>query len=91
MEDGVTLCGIGAFKATSFSTKLSVALLLKSRYQSSIHCVVRAVPDPCQCGQKNRGRIVGGVTTGINEFPMMAGLTDVNDGKIFCGATISEY
>lgn len=35
-------------------------------------------------------RIVGGVETGINEFPMMAGLVVLNTKKVECGATISE-
>nr|CAD7432064.1 unnamed protein product [Timema monikensis] len=33
-------------------------------------------------------RIVGGTTTGVNEYPMMAGLVDVVDRIVFCGATI---
>lgn len=35
-----------------------------------------------------RKRIVGGTETGVNEFPMMAGLVDVLLYKIYCGATI---
>ena len=33
-------------------------------------------------------RIVGGVETGVNEYPMMAGLVDANKNFLFCGATI---
>nr|CAD7443566.1 unnamed protein product [Timema bartmani] len=33
-------------------------------------------------------RIVGGTTTGVNEYPMMAGLVDVVEKIVFCGATI---
>nr|CAD7264445.1 unnamed protein product [Timema shepardi] len=33
-------------------------------------------------------RIVGGTTTGVNEYPMMAGLVDIVERIVFCGATI---
>lgn len=33
-------------------------------------------------------RIVGGVETGVNEYPMMAGLVDGNLRVLFCGGTI---
>lgn len=33
-------------------------------------------------------RIVGGTETGINEYPMMAGLVDGIKQELFCGATI---
>lgn len=35
-------------------------------------------------------RIVGGVETGINEFPSMAALVSKRDGQIQCGATIID-
>jgi len=43
----------------------------------------------CTCGLSGpTPRIVGGVNSGVNEFPMMAGIVDISDAKIFCGATI---
>lgn len=33
-------------------------------------------------------RIVGGQETGVNEFPMMAGIVDSEEGTVFCGSTI---
>ncbi|XP_014477083.1 PREDICTED: venom serine protease-like [Dinoponera quadriceps] len=42
----------------------------------------------CQCGWKNPTRIVGGEETGINEYPMMAGLVDSGKRELYCGATI---
>lgn len=33
-------------------------------------------------------RIVGGVETGIEEYPMMAGLFDLSRNQLVCGATI---
>lgn len=35
-------------------------------------------------------RIVGGVETGVNEFPMMAGLVSLRSREVLCGATLSE-
>uniref|UniRef100_A0AB38ZEH4 Venom S1 protease 38 n=1 Tax=Ectomocoris sp. TaxID=3104572 RepID=A0AB38ZEH4_9HEMI len=44
----------------------------------------------CPCGWTNKrvGRIVGGSETGINEFPLMAGLANGDYGYIICGASI---
>lgn len=55
---------------------------------SRIRCTITAVIDSCVCGKQNTGKIVGGNETAINEYPSMAGLTDVKEG-IFCGSTIS--
>lgn len=33
-------------------------------------------------------RIVGGVETGVNEFPSMAALIDLSNKNLYCGATI---
>lgn len=33
-------------------------------------------------------KIVGGMETGVNEYPMMAGLVDYFERDVFCGATI---
>merc|ERR1719347_348222 len=40
----------------------------------------------CQCGIKNKPRIVGGKETEINEFPWMAALK--RGGQFFCGGTL---
>lgn len=34
--------------------------------------------------------IVGGNATGINEYPMMAGLVDAQQKEVYCGATIID-
>ncbi|XP_043266812.1 venom serine protease 34-like [Venturia canescens] len=56
-------------------------------------CVVKAqTPDDdnsdCKCGWKNAERIVGGQETGVNEFPMMAGVVELSRAFVYCGATI---
>lgn len=33
-------------------------------------------------------KIVGGVETEVNEYPMMAGLVDPEEKSVYCGATI---
>lgn len=33
-------------------------------------------------------RIVNGHETGVNEYPMMAGLVDFSNKQIFCGTTV---
>lgn len=38
------------------------------------------------CFQKRR--IVGGVETGVNEFPAMAGLVDAQIKQVYCGASV---
>ncbi|KAG4065350.1 hypothetical protein HA402_012295 [Bradysia odoriphaga] len=47
----------------------------------------------CNCGWRRVSRIVGGVETGVNEYPMMAGLVDTQIRELYCGATIisSQY
>ncbi|XP_011263108.2 venom serine protease 34 isoform X1 [Camponotus floridanus] len=42
----------------------------------------------CKCGWKKVTRIVGGTETGVNEYPMMSGLVDIDIGDIYCGCTI---
>ncbi|KAL6441135.1 hypothetical protein ACFW04_003452 [Cataglyphis niger] len=44
--------------------------------------------DNCRCGWKNPTKIVGGMETGVNEYPMMAGLVDPFQRDVYCGATI---
>lgn len=43
----------------------------------------------CVCVNRySQNRIVGGVETGVNEFPMMAGLIMAPTVAVYCGATI---
>ncbi|XP_060520696.1 venom serine protease 34-like [Cylas formicarius] len=46
----------------------------------------------CDCGWKQMATILGGQETGVNEFPSMAGLVNLNPFIIICGASIiSEF
>lgn len=73
----------------SSSTRMTVSLKTGGLpIGSRFHCIMTAIVDPCVCGKRNNGKIVGGDETMVNEFPLMAGLTDGVEG-IICGATIS--
>ncbi|XP_028982320.1 uncharacterized protein LOC107041163 [Diachasma alloeum] len=85
-------CGEGRLDLVSEGNEVIIALQ-SARYSPGgrFLCVLQNVPDrtdSCRCGWKNPTRIVGGTTTGVNEYPMMAGLIDVNLKIVYCGATI---
>ncbi|XP_034950561.1 uncharacterized protein [Chelonus insularis] len=71
-------------------------LILQSNMRSRggrFRCVATS---KCSCGWKNPARIADGVETGVNEFPMMAGLVDADSMPmphrgVFCGATIINH
>lgn len=44
----------------------------------------------CDCGRRKQTRIVGGVETGVNEFPSMAGIISKSSKQLLCGATIID-
>ncbi|KAI8432876.1 hypothetical protein MSG28_013802 [Choristoneura fumiferana] len=50
----------------------------------------RSADHPHSYAVQLRNRIVGGVETGINEYPMMAGVIDLKISAIKCGGTIIE-
>ncbi|CAK1591243.1 unnamed protein product [Parnassius mnemosyne] len=86
-------CGRGTLNVTSNERRLSLGLI--SSYQSPggrFYCELRATPaiirPRCRCGYKKLNRIVGGQETGVNEFPMMAGVIYVDLRRINCGAVI---
>nr|XP_022906487.1 venom serine protease-like [Onthophagus taurus] len=96
--DAQAFCGNGTLSLISQSNLLSIALIA-SYYSTGgrIMCSVTTIPstttttqrpDSCDCGWKHEKRIVGGVETGINEFPYMAALYHRTRQLIFCGATI---
>ncbi|CAL7934515.1 unnamed protein product [Xylocopa violacea] len=87
-------CGDGTFNLESDSN--SMVLTLTAPFWSrggNFLCEARAIKRPldntdCKCGWKNPSRIVGGNVTGVNEYPMMAGVVDIVLQMIFCGSTI---
>ncbi|XP_015436876.1 PREDICTED: venom serine protease 34-like [Dufourea novaeangliae] len=87
-------CGDGTLSLMSEGNTMTLTLTAPMTSAGGrLLCEVRAVKRPqdstdCECGRRNPSRIVGGTATGINEFPMMAGLVDIKSREPFCGGTI---
>ncbi|XP_053661500.1 venom serine protease-like [Anopheles marshallii] len=86
-------CGQNTF--TLKSTGNRAVFALRSTTTSTggrFRCQVVAEAATCKCGLRRTSKIVNGVPTLVNEFPMMAALVDSKSRSVFCGATIiSEY
>ncbi|XP_063369669.1 venom serine protease 34-like [Cydia amplana] len=87
-------CGRGSTSVMSTGQKISVGLITSAGTTGGrFYCELTAeaatpTPTPCSCGYRKRNRIVGGQETGVNEFPMMAGVVYLEQEEIRCGATI---
>lgn len=82
-------CGLSSFVLESKTSKMNIRFTSsQNTYGGRFVCQLTAIAEDCQCGWKNPNRIVGGVETGVNEFPMMAGLVDLVRRLLYCGATI---
>ncbi|KAJ6647071.1 Venom serine protease 34 [Pseudolycoriella hygida] len=91
LEDADRYCGTQPFQTESVGNRMVIALKRAKTYEGKFKCHVYLKPDitfPCECGHRKRNRIVGGVQTLVNEFPMVGGLTLKNLPYVFCGATI---
>lgn len=86
--DGQRYCGTGGFTSKSMSNRMTLALRTANTGSGSFQCTMRSSVTACDCGRQNRGRIVGGKETVINQYPSMAGVVDADERRIFCGATI---
>ncbi|KAL2713388.1 venom serine protease-like [Vespula squamosa] len=89
--DGVeyTFCGLDSFVVESISSKMTITFHSRyNTYGGKFRCDLTAVEKKCKCGWKNPSRIVGGVETGVNEYPMMAGIVNFETYLLFCGGTI---
>ncbi|XP_018055406.1 PREDICTED: venom serine protease 34-like [Atta colombica] len=87
-------CGNKSFSIESTGRFITIELST-SFWSSGIKflCELQAIDetddnDFCRCGWKKPTKIVGGMETGVNEYPMMAGLVDSLQAEVFCGATI---
>ncbi|XP_076765754.1 venom serine protease 34 isoform X2 [Xylocopa sonorina] len=87
-------CGDGTFNLISDSPSMILTLTAPFWTRGgTFFCQAEAIKRPidyteCKCGWKNPSRIVGGNVTGVNEYPMMAGIMDIGIQMIFCGSTI---
>ncbi|KAK0085178.1 hypothetical protein PV325_005633 [Microctonus aethiopoides] len=90
---GQRYCGTASFSVVSEGNQITTELYSSPISQGGqFVCTIEAINitnnQQCRCGWKNPSRIVGGKNTGINEFPMMAGLVDFILKIVYCGATI---
>nr|WIM01375.1 serine protease 2 [Limnephilus flavicornis] len=91
-------CGTGSLDIVSSSNRISVGLIaLVGSAGGRFMCTLTSTPatapttapSTCiDCGWKRTSRIVGGVQTLVNEYPMMVGLVDVTLKIVYCGGTI---
>ncbi|XP_062558111.1 venom serine protease-like [Armigeres subalbatus] len=82
-------CGLASFIVQSTANKLTVGLRSpKASSGGRFRCQIVAKPPPCDCGRRRTVKIVNGMPTLVNEFPMVAGLVSSSAKKVFCGATI---
>uniref|UniRef100_A0AAG5DS81 Peptidase S1 domain-containing protein n=1 Tax=Anopheles atroparvus TaxID=41427 RepID=A0AAG5DS81_ANOAO len=86
-------CGQRTFTLQSSGNQATFALRTSTTSTGGrFRCQVVAQAPRCSCGRRRTSKIVNGVPTLVNEFPMMAGLVDSQTKKVFCGGTIiSEY
>ncbi|KAJ9578624.1 hypothetical protein L9F63_005114, partial [Diploptera punctata] len=93
-NDFHTYCGKGTFSLQSQSNKMLIELhipynTLGGRFYCTLYTILKPTPPPtCECGWKKESRIVNGQETGVNEYPMMAGIVDGEIRELICGGTI---
>ncbi|XP_058462888.1 venom serine protease-like [Malaya genurostris] len=89
LQDAFTYCGAGVIQHKSIAEQLYVQLRsVPSSRGGKFLCKMSIMPQNCSCGKKKTMRIVNGVQTMVNEFPMMAALIDVKTRTVMCGAVI---
>ncbi|KAJ2940867.1 hypothetical protein O0L34_g10127 [Tuta absoluta] len=94
LNQAETYCGTGSVSAVSTAQAVSVGLVVPrnspgGRFICQLTAQAAAPPvDNCRCGYRKTNRIVGGQETGVNEYPMMAGIVTQDTGIIKCGAVI---
>ncbi|XP_041976362.1 venom serine protease-like [Aricia agestis] len=87
-------CGSGSVTAVSTGQRLTIGLITSQsspggRFICTVTAQAAANNSTCSCGYKKTNRIVNGQETGVNEYPMMAGVVDRSSGAVIkCGATI---
>jgi len=92
LTDAQNYCGTGTFSVTSTGNNMNIVFTALAgtaggRFLCSLEATATTTPN-CNCGQKKQTRIVGGTSTGVNEYPMMAGIVDLQQRLVYCGGTI---
>ncbi|KAG7301069.1 hypothetical protein JYU34_015452 [Plutella xylostella] len=90
-------CGRGTLTVSSEGQQLSVGLqAARNSPGGKFFCTLTAQPrtpaptPTCSCGYRKVNRIVGGTETGVNEYPMMAGIYDKRIFQVYCGGVIID-
>ncbi|NP_001155079.1 serine protease homolog 42 isoform 2 precursor [Nasonia vitripennis] len=83
-------CGSGDFSRDSTGKEMIITLTSANNSRGgTFRCFFEAIEEEeCRCGWKKPTKIVGGRETGINEYPMMAGIINVPIQQVYCGGTI---
>ncbi|KXJ67974.1 hypothetical protein RP20_CCG006956 [Aedes albopictus] len=93
LQDAYTYCGAGVIREKSVGNSLYMRIKAAPTSRGGrFLCTMSIIPEACSCGKKKMNRIVNGVQTKVNEFPMMAAMVDIKSRTVVCGATIiSNY
>ncbi|XP_019539639.2 venom serine protease isoform X1 [Aedes albopictus] len=93
LQDAYTYCGAGVIREKSVGNSLYMRIKAAPTSRGGrFFCTMSIIPEACSCGKKKMNRIVNGVQTKVNEFPMMAAMVDIKSRTVVCGATIiSNY
>ncbi|XP_058826942.1 venom serine protease-like [Topomyia yanbarensis] len=91
--DAFTYCGAGVIQHKSVANRLYLQLRSAPTSRGGkFLCKMSLIHQSCSCGKKKTMRIVNGVETMVNEFPMMAAMIDVETRTVICGAVlISDF
>lgn len=93
LRDRRIFCTSGTVAETSIGNELIVAYQTNYLYAGSFNCKFTAIAQTnanCDCGWNVATRIVGGTTSGVNEFVSHVGLVDTGIAKVFCGGVIGK-
>ncbi|XP_055625772.1 venom serine protease-like [Toxorhynchites rutilus septentrionalis] len=89
LSDAYIYCGAGVIREKSIANTMYLRLQAAPTSRGGkFLCSMSLISQSCSCGKKKTKRIVNGVETMVNEFPMMAAMIDVEERSIICGATI---
>ncbi|KAF5298763.1 hypothetical protein FQR65_LT09632 [Abscondita terminalis] len=98
-KDVHNYCGSGSMSTISKGNRIAIGLFASwFTTGGRFLCTIAAIqsnnsnevnqPSKCDCGWRQQRRIVGGVDTGVNEFPLMAALIHLVKRDLTCGASI---
>ncbi|XP_055606902.1 venom serine protease-like isoform X2 [Uranotaenia lowii] len=89
LSDAYTFCGAGVIREKSVANSMFLQLQAAPKSQGGkFLCTMSIIPQSCSCGKKKLTKIVNGIETKVNEFPMMAAMIDVKTRIVVCGASI---